>query len=127
MLHFKLHIHKFLQKKYRIVCSNLKPRLHLGCKASKNEIIKSKPWSPIIFVPHINFVQLWPKLIYRIVSSIRRRSRFSHRSRSTTSPPSCSRALGLSSRSWSTPAAGRNRCEQIKKKKQSQSIKWAIP
>jgi hypothetical protein len=35
-------------KNYKIVSSNLKPRVHLGRQASKNEINKSKPWSPII-------------------------------------------------------------------------------
>jgi hypothetical protein len=37
----------FFAKNYKIVSSNLKPRVHLGCQASKNEINKSKPWSPI--------------------------------------------------------------------------------
>jgi hypothetical protein len=40
----------FFAKNYKIVSSNLKPRVHLGRQASKNEINKSKPWSPIVRV-----------------------------------------------------------------------------
>jgi hypothetical protein len=47
LLHFKLHIDVFFCKNYKIVSSNQKPRVHLGRQASKNEINKSKPWSPI--------------------------------------------------------------------------------
>jgi hypothetical protein len=38
----------FFAKNSKIVSSNLKPRVHLGRQASKNEINKSKPWSPIV-------------------------------------------------------------------------------
>jgi hypothetical protein len=38
----------FFAKNYKIVSSNLKPRVRLGRQASKNEINKSKPWAPIV-------------------------------------------------------------------------------
>jgi hypothetical protein len=44
----------FFAKKYKIVSSNLKPRVHLGRQASKNEINKSKPWSPIDVQDQLN-------------------------------------------------------------------------
>jgi hypothetical protein len=37
----------FFAKNYKIDSSNLKPKVHLGRQASKNEVNKSKPWSPI--------------------------------------------------------------------------------
>jgi hypothetical protein len=47
IIHFKLHFQDFFYKKnYKIVSSDMMPRLRLGRQAPKNEINIPKPWPP---------------------------------------------------------------------------------